>query len=210
MRNLIYLAFISLGLPDSIMGVSWPSMRTEWGLEIDALGLVSIVGLISAVLSTFYSGKIISFLGTGKTVVFSILLTSIGLFGISVALNFIFVLILTIPLFVGSGALDTALNNYVAINYGAKHMSWLHSFWGIGATLGPIVVSYAIIGRSWRAGYSSLSMIQFAIFVLLILSLPLWKQGKNEEVKEQKDKTYKSIIIIRGVKTSVLIFFVYC
>ncbi len=214
---LIYLAFISLGLPDSILGVSLPSMLAEWGLPLSAGGIISMTVIGSAIVSSFISGYIIDKIGTGKIVFLSCLMTGGALLGISFAPSFFWLIFLAIPLGLGGGAVDTALNNYVALHYKAHHMNWLHSFWGVGATLGPVIMSFSLMNHnSWRLGYRNIALIQLSLSLVLMLTLPLWNKAKNsnenvdcEKVIAPKKKMYNPFKI-RGVKSAFGTLMLYC
>lgn len=210
---IIYITFISLGLPDAILGVTWPVMREEFGVSIDMIGYVSIIITISTVISSLASGYLIEKLGTGKVTLFSVLLTALAIFGISVTPSFYWLLLLAFPLGFGAGSIDTALNNYVALHFKAHHMNWLHSFWGVGATLGPIIISFTILSSGWRNGVTTIALIQIIIFAFLLLSLPLWnKVHPSEELGEEMTpiKKPKNLIRERGVFVAVLVFIIYC
>jgi len=214
---LIYFAFISLGLPDSLLGVSWPTMRIEWGLPLDAAGYISIVAVCGTILSSLFSGKIIQFLGTGKVTFISCLLTGGAIVGYSYAPSYIWLIFLAFPLGFGAGSVDTALNNYVALHFKAHHMNWLHSFWGVGATLGPVIMANVLAqGASWRIGYRTVGSIQLILAFLLFVSLPLWKKHEKispvhaqTEVHEKSEPSKKPLTIL-GVKYSLATFVFYC
>ncbi len=216
---LIYFAFISLGLPDGLLGVAWPAIMTEWRLSLDTAGLVSIVAVGGTIISSFLSGYMIKKIGTGKIVFISCLMTGAGLLGISLIPSFYWILVLAIPLGLGAGTVDSALNNYVATHYKAHHMNWLHSFWGVGATLGPVIMGQVLAsGLSWRNGYRIVGTIQLSLALLLLISLPLW--GKNEKknnIKNEVETNDEDVKIfdkeafgIKGVKFALLTFALYC
>ena len=171
------MAFISLGLPDAVLGVAWPQMRIDFGIPLDSLGLISIAVTGFTILSSLLSGYLIKTLGTHKVTYISILLTALALIGISFAPTFLWIILLSIPLGFGAGSIDTALNNYVAVHYESHHMNWLHAFWGIGATLGPIVIStFFLLNYSWRNGYLVLGIAQTVILLIVFFSAKLWKK----------------------------------
>lgn len=214
---LIYLAFISLGLPDSLLGVSWPVMQVEWSMSTDSAGIISMILVCATIVSSLLSGKINRWLGTGKVVFISCLMTGAALLGISFAPSFYWIIPLAIPLGFGGGSVDAALNNYVATHYKAHHMNWLHSFWGVGATLGPIIMAQALMtSLSWRAGYRTVAIIQLSLAAILLISLPLWyKQAKKSMDKEKefapsKDKKQKKAYKIKGVILALCTFAMYC
>ena len=207
---IIYLAFISLGLPDSIIGVTWPVMREEFGLSLEYAGYISFVLTVGTVTSSLLSGYIIAKLKTGLVIVFSIALTVLGLLGFFFAPNLFFILLLAFPLGFGAGSIDTALNNYVANNYESHHMNWLHAFWGVGATAGPIIISFFLIDSSWRNGFLAIAIIQFCFLVILTLSLPLWKGKKDALIEETPIEKHEDIRKIKGVTFAIIIFIAYC
>ncbi len=206
---LIYLAFISLGLPDSILGVGWPVMQSDLNVSLEHGGYISLIVTIGTILSSLSSGCLISKLKTGKVIVLSIFLTSFALFGYSISNSYIFIMMFALPLGFGAGAIDTALNNYVALHYKPHHMNWLHSFWGIGASIGPAIMAFYLLDDRWRSGFLTIAAIQFVLMLIITLSLSLWK--KQEEVNETpENKTPTSIWEIKGVVYALLIFLVYC
>lgn len=213
---IIFLAFISLGLPDSILGAAWPAMQQDFGVSFEVAGYLSISIAIGTMISSFISGKMLSKFGTAKVTVFSTLLTAIALLGIHSSPSIIWLFICSIPLGLGAGAIDTGLNDYVAKHYRAHHMSWLHCFWGVGATIGPIIIAQAISGNGWRNGFLAISLIQFGLVCILFATLPLWNKvhqsDESEKVEEIVDSKNKDIhpLKIKGVKLSVLSFLVYC
>lgn len=148
---IIYVAFISLGLPDSLLGSAWPQMHLDLGAQLSMQGIISMIISCGTVISSFFSEKLIYKLGTGKVTAISTLMTAIALFGFSVSGNFYMLCIIAIPYGLGAGAIDAALNNYVAINFASKHMSWLHCFWGMAAAVGPYIMGAAMsLGKGWR------------------------------------------------------------
>lgn len=211
---LIYVAFISLGLPDTLIGAIWPLMQVDLNVPIMAAGGLSIVTSLGTIFSSLFSARLIHSLGTGKVLVISVFLTAFALFGFSRADSFGFLCLCAIPLGIGAGAVDVALNNFVAIYYKAKHMNWLHCFWGIGATAGPMIMAL-IVGQngSWQKGYFFISAFQLVLASVLILSLPLWK--KLEPLPEKRDKekrtsfSLKQLFQTRGVFLSVFLFVGY-
>lgn len=212
---IIYIAFISLGIPDAILGVAWPEIRIEFGVALDAAGFIFITTTISTILSSLASGFLIKKLGTAKLTLISVGLTSLALLGISQIPSFYWIILFAVPLGFGAGSIDTALNNYVAIHYKTHHMNWLHAFWGIGATMGPFIMSaFFALNYSWRSGYMTLGFIQLGIFLLLLISLPLWKKQQKVSLADttthNENLTYKQVIKTSGVKLSMLIFVIYC
>lgn len=212
---LIYLAFISLGLPDSLLGSAWPQMHLDLGAQLSMEGIISMLISCGTVISSLFSEKIIYKFGTGMISAVSTLLTAVALFGFSVSGNFYMLCFLAIPYGLGAGAIDAALNNYVALHFASRHMSWLHCFWEIGAAVGPYVMGVAMsLGKGWRGGYLAISVIQLVLTIVLFAALPLWKinQEKNEEsITEKKEpKKLKEIFKIKGVAFVLIAFFCYC
>ncbi|AIQ59080.1 MFS transporter [Paenibacillus borealis] len=219
---IIYLAFISLGLPDSMLGAAWPIMRLDYGAPVETAGLLSMIVVAGTIISSLASSAVLKRLGTGMVTFISVAVTALALLGFSYSSSVIWLAVLALPLGLGAGSIDTGLNNYVATHYKAHHMSWLHCFWGIGAMLGPIIMSrYIAGGESWRTGYFTVSMIQFALVVLLFISLPLWKRaGKSSspQVEETRDVKVKAaveassgnVLRIKGVKLAMITFLFYC
>lgn len=221
---IIYLAFISLGLPDSLLGSAWPVMRTDLHASLGTAGIISMVIAGSTIVSSLLSSVIIGRFGTGKVTLVSCLLTAGALFGFAWSPSLIWFIIFAIPLGIGAGAVDAGLNNYVALHYKAHHMSWLHCFWGVGATLGPIIMASFMSGDNlWRRGYFTVACIQLLLVVILFLTLPLWDKvakrsialkaavqttANNPEL-EQHNVTGKPWQI-KGVKLAMLTFIFYC
>ncbi|GAB2540696.1 MFS transporter [Gracilibacillus alcaliphilus] len=217
---IIYLAFISLGLPDSLLGAAWPAMQLDFEAPIDTAGYLFMVIAAGTIISSLASGHVLKLFGTGKVTLVSAGMTAIALLGFHFAPSLIWLVVFAIPLGLGAGAIDTGLNDYVARHYKAHHMSWLHSFWGVGATLGPIVMAYFMQEHdSWRNGYLTISIIQFSLVLILFISLPLWGKAarqhppvEQEQGKEQANEgtETKSIRNKKGVKWALFSFFFYC
>lgn len=210
---IIYIAFISLGLPDSALGVAWPSMRNSLGLPLEAAGIFAMVTTVGTAFSSFISGHVLKKLGTGKVVFLSCAMTGTALLGYSFAPSFNWLLLLTIPLGLGAGAVDTGLNNYVANNFSARHMSWLHCFWGVGAFMGPNIMNLIIVNfNNWRMGYRVIGFLQLFISLILFSTLRLWKKNKeNDNVHEEHHVKVRGLDLFRkkGVLLSILAFPVY-
>jgi len=211
---IIYLAFISLGLPDSLLGVAWPAMRGEFGLPLDAAGIIASVTIGMTVLSSLANGYIIRKIGTAKLTFISCALTGGALLGISFAPTFWWIIPMTLPLGFGAGSVDASLNNYVAHHFKAHHMNWLHSFWGVGATLGPIIMGSYLMDASWRDGYRSIAMIQLVLALILLISLPLWKRHEaGADAKKANDVMTatpdKNPLRIKGVPFALSTFIFY-
>lgn len=211
---IIYAAFISLGLPDILLGAAWPVMEQELNVPLSYGGLLFMIISCGTILSSLFSDKITRRLGAGLVTAISVGMTALALTGFSLAQNYTQLCLLAIPFGLGAGAIDAALNNYVALHFAARHMNWLHACWGIGATVGPYVMSFALgAGLGWRSGYGMVSVLQFGLTLVLFLSLPLWK--KRQQTQEG-DADYEAPIglrdalKIRGVKPILLAFCSYC
>lgn len=212
---IIYIAFIGLGIPDSLFGTAWPAIYSEFELPISFGSFVTIIISCGTVLSSVISSKIISRLGTNKVSAYSTLLTALALLGFSFAPNLWVMCFWAIILGVGAGAIDVALNNYVAIHYSATHMSFLHCFYGVGVSVSPYILSLVIAGNfGWRGGYRIAFAIQLIITLLLFLALPLWRKahgGENEsEENTHKDLSFGSVLKIPGVKMMCSLFIASC
>ena len=207
---LIYLAFISLGLPDSLLGSGWPVMHLELGVPISYMGIVSMVISGGTIVSSLMSDRLNRKLGTRIVTVMSVFLTVIALFGFSFSSRFWMLIVFAVPYGLGAGAIDAALNNYVALHYKAKHMSWLHSFWGVGTIVSPFIMGYALTNRTWNSGYRIVGAIQLAIAILLLVTLPVWKVNKAADETEKKSVGLVSALKIKGVPFLLIGFFAYC
>ena len=205
----IYLSFISLGLPDSLLGAAWPSMHVSLGVPVSYAGIISFVISGGTVISSLSSMWLFKHLGTGKTIGYSTLLTAFSLLGFSLSPSFILLLPLSITLGLGAGAIDSSLNNYVAVHYEASHMSFLHASWGLGASLGPFILSVALVHGSWQNGYRSIAFIQAALTLMQFSSLKLWKRQEVDAQEERKER----IVATKSDKTLYLAygaFLFYC
>jgi len=208
----IYLAFISLGLPDSLLGSAWPTIRVEFDVPISYMGIVSMIIAGGTIISGLMSERLTKKLGTKAVTVTSVFLTAIALFGFSTATEFYHLCLWGIPYGLGAGAIDAALNNYVALHYKAKHMSWLHCFWGVGTIISPYVMSYALTHTVWMDGYRTVSYIQLAIAVVMVLTIPLWKinKARNSAAESAPVLGLRGSLKIKGVPTLLLGFLAYC
>jgi fucose permease len=212
---IIYLSFISLGLPDSLLGSAWPSMYGALGVPLHYAGFIAMIVAGGTVVSSVFSERVIRRFGTGIVTSISVLMTAAALTGFSLSRGFTALCLCAVPLGLGAGSVDAALNNYVALHYKAKHMSWLHCFWGIGASAGPLIMSAFLIRRgSWNSGYRAIGIIQVCLVVLLFVTLPLWeKKGKaGTQHGETKKRSLKfgELFGIAGVKPALAAFFCYC
>lgn len=212
---IIYLAFISLGLPDSMLGAAWPAAYAQLGAPVSYAGFVSISITIGTVISSLVSVRVIRRFGTGGVTAACVLLTASALFAISFTHSFVVLMLLAIPLGLGGGAIDAALNNYVALHYKASHMSFLHSFWGVGATISPLIMSHFLKQNSnWQGGYRFVSILQFSLALIMLLTLPLWGKVSHASADELLggpiEIDNRAAIKKRGAIFAVLSFFFYC
>lgn len=207
---LIYIAFISLGLPDSLLGSGWPVMHAELGVSVSFMGIVSMVISGGTIVSSLFSDKLTRKLGTRIVTVASVFLTVIALFGFSFSSRFWMLIVFAVPYGLGAGAIDAALNNYVALHYKARHMSWLHCFWGVGTIVSPFIMSYALTARDWNSGYRIVGLIQLFIALLLLATLPVWNVNKTENGSGGESVGLLSALKIKGVPFLLLGFFAYC
>ena len=210
---IIYLSFISLGLPDAVLGAAWPIIHEEFGVPISFSGSIYMLISCCTILSSLKSESLRLRFGTGKITAFSVLLTAVAIFGFSISPSLFVMLFFAIPYGLGAGSVDAALNHYVAVHYSGRSMNWLHCMWGIGAALGPYILGFVLQrGESWRSGYLVLSMIQATLTIILFLSLGLWgKEEKKEKTEEKKTPmSFRQILSITGAKECLVSFFLYC
>ena len=211
----IYLSFISLGLPDSLLGSAWPSMYGELGVPVSYAGAISMIIAVGTVVSSLQSDRLTRKLGAGRVTAISVAMTAAALFGFSVSHSFWLLCLWAIPYGLGAGSVDAALNNYVALHYASRHMSWLHCMWGLGATIGPYVMGIALTGGAgWNMGYRYISLLQIGLTAILFLSLPLWRPRRNGSSGEgdgaAEALTLRKILAIPGAKSVMVTFFCYC
>lgn len=207
----IYLAFISLGLPDSLLGSAWPVMYQELGTSVSAAGIISMIISAGTIVSSLNSDRLNTRFGTGKVTAVSVLTTAVALFGFSISHSFWALCLWGIPYGLGAGSVDAALNNYVALHYKARHMSWLHCFWGVGTIVSPFVMSWALTHRTWNDGYRAVALMQLCIAALLLVTLPAWKKAGGT-VPEEKRRSVgvRGALKIKGVPYLLAGFFGYC
>ena len=211
----IYLSFISLGLPDSLLGSAWPVVRAELNAPLSTAGFVTMVIFAGTIVSSLMSDRLTRKFGAGLVTACSVALTCIALFGCSTADSVPALFLWSVPYGLGAGAVDAALNNYVALHYSARHMSWLHAFWGVGASLGPYIMGACLAdGNNWRGGYSTVSLLQLILTVFLFLSLPVWNRVRSDTSSGEDVRavplTLPQAIRIRGVPYMLTAFFAYC
>ena len=211
---LIYICFISLGLPDSLLGSAWPVMHEQIQVPVSYAGIISMAICVCTILSSLFSDKLLRKFGAGKVTAFSVALTAFGLAGFSVSDSFWELILYSVPYGLGAGGVDAILNNYVALHYKAQHMSWLHCMWGVGASISPFIMSFALASvQKWNVGYFTVSAIQWLLFAAMLVSLPIWEKGtkKEETAQEQPQSlTFREIFSIKGALPCFFTFFCYC
>ncbi|KAA8820383.1 MFS transporter [Bifidobacterium rousetti] len=220
----IYLSFISLGLPDALLGAAWPTMSQDLGAPVSWAGGISMTISAATICSALMSDRMTLRFGAGRVTAVSVGLTAAALMGFSIAPNYWTLLAIAVPYGLGAGGVDAALNNYVAIHYESRHMSWLHCMWGVGALTGPYVMGYALShGQGWSWGYRYIGFLQIALTVILIVSLPLWKSRRRAAAVEEspvsarkpvetarKPLGVKGVLAIKGAAEILLMFLCYC
>lgn len=225
---IIYLSFISLGLPDSLIGSAWPIMHVDLGVSMSSAGVITIIISVGTIVASFFSNALTNKLGTGLVTAISVALTALGLIGFSFAKAFWMLCVFAIPYGLGAGAVDAALNNYVALNYPARHLSWLHCMWGVGASISPYIMSFALTGGlGWGSGFRIVFYIQISLSAILFFTLPVWKKCAKKssnfennlnrisgngaiEQAEQKKVSTASVFKIKGIFLVFVAFFAYC
>src|SRR5690554_6431429 len=212
---LIYLAFISLGLPDALLGSAWPAMYPTLNVPVSYAGLVAMIIAGGTIVSSLNANRVISRFGTGRVTAFSVLLTALALFGFSLSRAFWMLCLWAVPYGLGAGAVDAALNNFVALHFASKHMSCLHCFWGVGASIGPYIMSYSLaLKNSWERGYATIGIFQIILTVILLFSLPVWRKKEEQKRGSRTGKPnhlkIHEALRIKGVKQVLIAFFGYC
>ena len=209
---IIYTAFISLGLPDSLLGAAWPTMYPELGVPVSCAGILSMIISLGTILSSLQSDRLTRTLGTGRVTAISVGMTAAALFGFSISTQFWMLCLWAVPYGLGAGSVDAALNNYVALHYKSRHMSWLHCMWGVGASLGPVIMGQALAGSGWQGGYCIIGILQVVLTVVLLFSLPLWQTpadaGAGEEFTPEH-RTISELLKVSGVPEVMLCFAFY-
>ena len=209
----IYLSFISLGPPDALLGAAWPSMYGALGVPVSYAGIISVIIALGTVVSSLMSDRLTYRLGTGRVTALSVAITAAALLGFSASGSFWMLCLWAIPYGLGAGSVDASLNNYVALHYASRHMSWLHCMWGVGASVGPYVMGIALTGgRGWQMGYRWISFLQIALTAILLASLRLWKKRPGQEGGEEPEKPLglRQVLAVGGVREVMLTFFCYC
>ena len=212
---IIYLSFISLGLPDGLLGAAWPTVYQELAVPVSYAGIIAMIISAGTIISSLMSDRLTYKLGTGKVTAISVMMTAAALLGFSTCNAFWMLCLWAIPYGQGAGSVDASLNNYVALHYESRHMSWLHCMWGVGAAVGPYIMGYVLsVGKHWTLGYRGVGIIQIVLTVILFLSLPLWKERKDSNAVQQetnaKPLTLFQIFKIPGAKEVMITFFCYC
>ena len=211
---IIYIAFISLGLPDSLLGAAWPVMYEELGVPISYAGIVTMIIAAGTIVSSLLSDWLMRKVGAGVITAVSVFMTAAALFGFSASHSFLLLCLWAVPYGLGAGAVDAALNNYVALHFSSRHMNWLHCFWSIGAAASPYIMSYCLTGGfGWNNGYRSVAVVQTILTAALFLSLPLWKRRRLEGAEGESAAKALSLpraVKIKGVPFVLIMFFGYC
>lgn len=214
---LIYVAFISLGLPDSLLGSAWPAMQKSLGAPLSFAGVISMIVSCGTVVSSLLSARLLARFGTGRVTLVSVAMTAGALLGFALSPSVWWLCLCAVPLGLGAGSVDAGLNNFVALHYEARHMSWLHCFWGVGATVGPMVMAFWINrDNNWHGGYLTIGLLQAALVAVLLFSLPLWKRaeapasGEGEEEEPVVVLPLSKVFRIPQAKMALLGFFCYC
>lgn len=212
---IIYVSFISLGLPDGLLGAAWPTMCVEMDVPVSYAGMVSITIAGGTIISSLLSDRLTLRFGAGKITAVSVAMTAVALLGFSFTKNYWLLFVWAVPYGLGAGSVDASLNNYVALHYASRHMSWLHCMWGLGATAGPYIMGYALTsGQGWNAGYRYVAILQMVLTAVLFFSLPIWKGRKHEAPGEKTTQraplSLKEIFAIPGAKEVLVGFFCYC
>ena len=210
---MIYVAFISLGLPDALLGSAWPIMHQEFSMPVSYAGILSMIISIGTIISSLMSDRLTYHLGTGKVTALSVAMTAAALLGFSITRSFWVLCLWAIPYGLGAGSVDASLNNYVALHYASRHMSWLHCMWGVGASIGPSIMGMVLSGgHHWGGGYRIIGMMQIVLTIVLFMSLPMWKERKHEQggAEGAKPISLKEIMHLPGAKEVMITFFCYC
>ena len=215
---IIYISFVSLGLPDALLGSAWPVMHQQFGVAVSRAGVITAIISANTVLSSLFSERVICKLGTGKVTALSTAATAVAMFGFAVSNSFGMMCLWAVPYGLGAGCIDASLNNYVAVNYASRHMSWLHCMWAVGAAAGPYIMGFVLTnGMVWNMGYVSVGAIQLVLAIMLFMAIPLWrKYGVNNRIEpdtataKAKPMKLKEVVAIKGAKTVMLTFFCFC
>jgi len=210
---IIYLAFVSLGLPDSLLGAAWPIMQSQMDVPLSFAGIIAMIVSGGTIVSSLLSDRLTKKLGTGLVTAVSVMMTAAAIVGFSVSHSFGMLCLFAIPYGLGAGAVDAALNNFVSLHYSSRHMNWLHCCWGVGAAVSPYIMGHSLAGGAgWNSGYRTIAMLQMGLAAILFLSLPLWKKraAASEEKQSAPAQKLPEILRIKGVKYVLAAFFGYC
>ena len=211
---IIYISFISLGLPDSLLGSAWPTMYPELGVPVSCAGILSMIISLGTILSSLQSDRLTRALGTGRVTAISVGMTAAALFGFSISTQFWMLCLWAIPYGLGAGSVDAALNNYVALHYRSRHMSWLHCMWGIGTMISPMVMGRVLAGGGpWTSGYRYIALFQILLSAVLFFSLPLWQSrtaDTDTETASTQALSLGQVFRLPGAREVMLCFFCYC
>ena len=210
---IIYVSFVSLGLPDAMLGAAWPVMQTELSVPLSYAGGISLIIAVGTVISSLQSDRLTRWLGPGKVTAFSVAMTAVALFGFSISNHYWQLCLWAIPYGLGAGSVDASLNNYVALHYASRHMSWLHCMWGLGASIGPYVMGAALTGgMSWNTGYAVIGVLQVILTAVLLCSISMWKRRVPEQGVEASKAplTIRQILRIPGAREVMIGFFCNC
>ena len=212
---IVYLAFVSLGLPDALLGSAWPTMYPVFQVPISYAGIISMIIAVGTVISSLMSDRLTRLLSSGKITAISVAMTAVALLGFSLSNSFWMLCLWAIPYGLGAGSVDATLNNYVALHYESRHMSWLHCMWGVGAMIGPYIMGLALTGgHGWQMGYRYIAILQAVLTLVLIVSVPMWKHRRTEtaDIAQGSDKVLSLVEIVRipGAKSVMTCFFCYC
>ena len=207
---IIYLSFISLGLPDGLLGAAWPSMYPELGVSVSGAGAVSMTIAVGTIVSSLLSDRLTCRFGAGKVTAVSVAMTACALFGFSVCTEYWMLFLWAVPYGLGAGGVDASLNNYVALHYSSRHMSWLHCMWGVGASVGPYIMGWVLSGgHHWSGGYRIVGVLQIILTIVLFLTLGLWKNRKTELGTAEPVPLHK-VFAIPGAREILVTFLCYC
>ena len=207
---IIYLAFISLGLPDGLLGAAWPTMYPGFGVPVSYAGAVSMIVAFGTIVSSLLSDRLTYRFGTGKVTAVSVAMTAAALFGFSACTEYWMLLLWAVPYGLGAGGVDASLNNYVALHYSSRHMSWLHCLWGVGASVGPYIMGWVLSGGAhWSGGYRIVGIVQVCLTIVLFLTLGLWKD-RRAEAENAEPVPLAKVFRIAGAKEILVTFFCYC
>ena len=209
--SIIYLSFISLGLPDSLLGAAWPLMQIEMNVPLSYAGIISMIISLGTIISSLFSDYLSKKFSVGLITAVSVLMTAFALLGFSFSSEFYMLCLWAIPYGLGAGSVDAALNNYVALHYKSQHMNWLHCMWGVGASIGPYIMTYALTStEKWNNGYLYIALIQFVLTLFIFLSIPLWEKSNLEKEEKSAPLSIKQVFLLKGAVAVMITFFCYC